>query len=169
MSNTIPLFNITCPNLTRYVHDPVNAFVQLVQLFQPRQISKASFHPNTLSSLVTADGTTLVAAGGHEAEVHVSLHEPGGESLWEFETVIRGPTINNSVSLVPHLPSSSSQPRMVVSNNDCMVLFFDVPGIRDVSTIKSSLRQCGSLELEFPVNYSKRSSFSLHIPKSQSI
>lgn len=62
----------------------------------PRVITDLSFVPNTLAALPLLESeATLIAAGGLEADVHLSLHgprppqqdgEPSSGALWQFET-----------------------------------------------------------------------------------
>lgn len=88
-----------------------------------RAIANLPFTPNTLSALRLPDSvTTLVAAGGQDAELHLSLHSSSSPSPaptplshhrssrphWQYQTQLQG-SINNSVmltSLSPRVPNS---------------------------------------------------------------
>lgn len=78
-----------------------------------RAIANLPFTPNTLSSLRLPDSTTtLLAAGGQDAELHLSLHSLSPSSStssspphhrssrphWQYQTQLQG-SINNSVML----------------------------------------------------------------------
>lgn len=106
-------------------------------------------------------GQTLMAAGGQDAELHLSLHRSLSPHtadakrpprlLWQFEATLPG-SINNAVLLTP--PSESAvEPRVVVSNNDCSVKFYDVP-IRTQST-RPSIKEAGVLRFRVAVNHCK--------------
>ncbi|KAG0692396.1 WD40-repeat-containing domain protein [Suillus ampliporus] len=118
----------------------------------PRAIANLTFTPNTLSSLTLSDSPhTLLAAGGQDTEIHLSLHSPSRtRALWQFSRKLIG-SINNSV-LLARAYDGSHEPRLVVSNNDWTVRLYDVPlrGTQD-------LRCCGTLRLEEPVNHSSMS------------
>ncbi|KAG8213134.1 hypothetical protein J3R82DRAFT_11538 [Butyriboletus roseoflavus] len=136
-----------------------------------RSIADLSFNPNTLASIQLPDSdTTLLAAGGQEAEIHLSLHQPSSRSqrredpsprlrcnnaIWQYYRKLHG-SINNSVLLsslsLTRSGESSVEPRLVVSNNDCTVRFYDV-AVRGESSPKD-LRQSGNLKLEEPINHS---------------
>ena len=113
---------------------------------------------------------TLLAAGGQEAEIHLSLHEPStrsqrrgdpsswprcNDAIWQYYRKLLPGSINNSVLLsslsLTRSGESSVEPRLVVSNNDCSVRFYDV-AIRGESSPKD-LRQSGNLKLEEPINH----------------
>lgn len=117
----------------------------------PRLVADLAFIPNTLSSLTLSDSPhTLLAAGGQDTEIHLSLHSPSRtRALWQFSRKLSG-SINNSV-LLSRAFDSSNEPRLVVSNNDWTVRLYDVPlrarGAQD-------LRCCGALRLKEPVNHS---------------
>ncbi|KAF8558135.1 hypothetical protein OG21DRAFT_1475094 [Imleria badia] len=136
-----------------------------------RTIADLSFNPNTLSSIqVPGSDLTLLAAGGQEAEIHLSLHQPSSRSqrrgdpslqprcnnaIWQYYRKLHG-SINNSVLLsslsLTRSAESCVEPRLVVSNNDCTVRFYDV-AVRGESSPKD-LRQSGNLRLEEPINHS---------------
>ncbi|KAG6906743.1 hypothetical protein DXG01_012295 [Tephrocybe rancida] len=127
----------------------------------PRPLVKLGFNPNTLSSL-SIDGTddTLLAAGGQDAEIHLSYHRPASAQhrqssvAWQTEYSMVG-SINNSVLLtsmsLTRSNESSVEPRLGISNNDATVKFYDVP-MRGQS--KQNLNEIGSVQLSVPINYS---------------
>ncbi|KAJ8516621.1 hypothetical protein ONZ45_g6092 [Pleurotus djamor] len=102
----------------------------------PRIVSNLSFTPNTISSLPLQDGdSTLIAAGGQEAEIHISVHRKK-RPIWHLS----------------RSNESSVEPRAGISNNDCSVRFYDLP-IRGHSQPKE-LKEAGLLRLTVPVNHS---------------
>ena len=120
---------------------------------------KLSFQPNTLTSL-PIDGTdnVLLAAGGQEAEVHLSYCSPSSARhrqgvVWQTECTLTG-SINNSVLLtsmsLTRSYESSVEPRIGISNNDETVKFYNVP-LR--AAPKRGLEEVGSLRLHVPVNH----------------
>ena len=130
------------------------------------------FAPNTLASMeVPGTDATLLAAGGQDTEIHLSLHGPspseepqsrrshwkGATQLWRFEGALMGASILNSVLLtsmnLTRSNESSVEPRVVISNNDETVKFYDVP-IRD-NTRPTSIKESGVLHLGTPVNHCK--------------
>ncbi len=140
------------------------------------------FTPNSLSSLILPDTKeTLLAVGGQEAELHLSLYSPasspymGGEEgaqreparyfgrqRWKFQVQLDGASINNSVLLTSlslnGSHESSAEPRVVVSNHDRTDKFFDVAvrsGRNGDNTLKR-LAIAGMLKLDVPVNHCKR-------------
>ncbi|KAI6107956.1 hypothetical protein F5141DRAFT_1119696 [Pisolithus sp. B1] len=137
----------------------------------PRTIADLPFIPNTLTSLpVPGTDKTLLAVGGQEAEIHLSLHNRSSRSerrnnhlsrprcnydIWNFFMRLSG-SINNSVLLsslsLTRSNESSVEPRLAVSNNDWKVKFYDVPICED--SAPKEIRQCGMLRLEEPVNHS---------------
>ena len=132
-----------------------------------RAIANLPFTPNTLSALCIPDSTnTLVAAGGQDAELHLSLHSSSSSSSsshhhrssrphWQYQTQLQG-SINNSVMLtslsLTKANVSSVEPRVAVSNNDCSVKFFEV-NIRSSDTTASRLKDLGVLRIDVPVNH----------------
>jgi hypothetical protein len=117
----------------------------------PKPLADLTFVPNTLSSLNLSDSSnTLIAAGGQDTEIHLSLHSPSRpRALWQFSRKLYG-SINNSV-LLARAFNSSHEPRLVVSNNDWTVRLYDLPlRVRWAQ----DLRCCGTLALEEPVNHS---------------
>ncbi|KAF8176726.1 hypothetical protein K438DRAFT_1908688 [Mycena galopus ATCC 62051] len=120
----------------------------------PRTLADLAFLPNTLTSLpVPGTDHTLLAAGGQDAEIHLSLLGPESHSAWQFNTHLEG-SINNSILLtslsLTDSNESSAEPRMAVSNNDRVVMFFDVP----VRSRPSTITQVGAVRFNVPVNHS---------------
>ena len=126
---------------------------------EPEVIVDLEFTPNTLASLsVPATDQTLLAAGGQDAEIHLSLHKRSSrrartDPIWSFENRLDA-SINNSVLLtslsLTRSQESSAEPRIAVSNNDCTVKFFDVP-VRNRRP--SKLEEVGFIRLNVPVNH----------------
>ncbi|KAG6827267.1 hypothetical protein H0H92_012531 [Tricholoma furcatifolium] len=127
----------------------------------PRTLVKLPFQPNTLASLpVSGTDDTLLAAGGQEAEIHLSYHSPlracprQNSALWHAEFSLPG-SINNSVLLtsmsLTRSNESSVEPRLGISNNDCTVRFYNVP-LRGQS--KRLIDEVGCLNLNVPINHS---------------
>lgn len=129
----------------------------------PRKLVDLSFTPNTLTSM-TIPGTdhTILAAGGQEAEIHLSCYSASKSSRhsrsqlqWQYDDRING-SINNSLLLTSlsmcHSNESSAEPRIAVSNNDGTVRFFDIP-IR--SETFTSLPESGCVRLAVPINHCK--------------
>ncbi|KAI0707284.1 hypothetical protein C8Q76DRAFT_629023 [Earliella scabrosa] len=143
----------------------------------PRRLVDLSFTPNTISALILPDtNDTLLAAGGQEAELHLSYYQCSdapsssrptrspsrgfGRRLWESKYILDHGSINNSVMLTSmnfaRSHQSAVEPRIVVSNNDRTVKFFDV-AIRSskiVDDFEPRLLDIGSLRLDVPVNHS---------------
>ncbi|KAJ7471420.1 hypothetical protein B0H11DRAFT_2237326 [Mycena galericulata] len=120
----------------------------------PRILADLAFLPNTLASLpVPGTDHTLLAAGGQDAEIHLSLLDPDRDTEWQFNTHLEG-SINNSILLtslsLTDSPESSAEPRMAVSNNDRVVMFFDVP-IRARPTM---INPTGLVRFNVPINHS---------------
>ena len=141
-----------------------SSWVRLIQL--PRTIADLEFTPNSITSLPIGTNDVLLAAGGQEADIHISYHTPSStskslKSLWNINETLTG-SINNSVVLTSLNLTTSNQssvePRIGVSNNDCTVRFYDVPiwskelrkGRRNGRVLDT---QCGSLKLDVPVNH----------------
>ncbi|KAJ7592655.1 hypothetical protein C8J56DRAFT_929158 [Mycena floridula] len=123
----------------------------------PRTLAGLSFTPNTLASLpIPGTDHTLLAAGGQEAEIHLSLHSSrrNGNPVWHYHDRLQA-SINNSVLLtsmsLTRSHESSIEPRLALSNNDCSVKFFTVP-VRTRHC--SAIQEIGSLRLNVPVNHS---------------
>ncbi|KAL0574147.1 hypothetical protein V5O48_007810 [Marasmius crinis-equi] len=124
----------------------------------PHTLIDLHYTPNTLSSLQLPDSDqTLFAAGGQEAEIHISLHDSARSTKpsWRVDEQLHA-SINNSVLLtsmnLTKSNESSVEPKIVVSNNDCTVKFYDVPvRVRNTPIID---KEVGSLRLNVPVNHS---------------
>ncbi|KAJ8594288.1 hypothetical protein M405DRAFT_918131 [Rhizopogon salebrosus TDB-379] len=118
----------------------------------PKPVADLSFIPNTLSSLnldQVPDSHTLLAAGGLDSEIHLSLHSPSQDrALWHFSRRFSG-GCNNSIVL-SRACDGSHEPRLIVSNNDWTVRIYEVP----LHTEPQNLRCCGSIRLQEPVNHS---------------
>ncbi|KAG7089279.1 hypothetical protein E1B28_010978 [Marasmius oreades] len=124
----------------------------------PHTLVDLHYTPNTLSSLQVYDSEhTLLAAGGQEAEIHLSLHDSKRniKPLWRLDDQLHA-SINNSVLLtsmnLARSNESSVEPKIVVSNNDCSVKFYDVP-LRVRNSPKLD-KEVGSMRLNVPVNHS---------------
>src|ERR1700685_235077 len=117
--------------------------------------------------LVPGTENTLIAAGGQEAEIHLSLHRPAtfddshgrvhrlrNSAIWKFEAPLAG-SINNSVLLtsmnLARSHESSIEPRVAISNNDSTVKFYDVP-VR-CETFPLAIKDAGMLRLDVAVNH----------------
>lgn len=127
------------------------------------------------------NGDTLLAAGGQEAELHLSLYAPMplystgsghtarepaqryGRQRWKSEVTLDGASINNSVLLtslsLTGSNESSAEPRVVISNNDKTVKFFDV-ATRGGKHGDKRLSHAGHLRLDVPVNHCECLHFS---------
>ncbi|TFY66359.1 hypothetical protein EVG20_g4730, partial [Dentipellis fragilis] len=140
----------------------------------PTYLANLNFVPNTIASLPVPDShERLVAAGGQEAELHLSLHSGHPSSarrrgsrapvrsqrLWQYDCVLSG-SINNSVLLtslsLTRSHESSAEPRVAVSNNDCTVKFYDVNvrGSKGVDGPPKRISEAGTLRVDVPVNHS---------------
>jgi hypothetical protein len=128
--------------------------------------------PNTIASLHIPDSDErLLAAGGQDAELHLSIYsrrtsprstsDPASRAsrrLWQYDDVLSG-SINNSVLLtslsLTRSNESSAEPRVAVSNNDCTVKFFDVNvrGAKGVDGPPKRISEVGTLRLDVPVNH----------------
>ncbi|TFK17510.1 hypothetical protein FA15DRAFT_761035 [Coprinopsis marcescibilis] len=136
----------------------------------PRTVAELDFTPNSLTSLPIGKDDVLIAAGGQDAEIHISYHTPSSGSsrkssalrnVWSINSRLEG-SINNSVLLsslsLTSSNESSVEPRVGVSNNDRTVRLYDVP-IRG-QTLKRArrneqlLKEAGTLTLDVPVNHS---------------
>lgn len=168
---------VICPHergVVNYVQGPSILEQNLFRSGSKRAIANLPFTPNTLSALRLSDSTnTLIAAGGQDAELHLSLHSSSPSSSassssshhrssrphWQYQTQLQG-SINNSVMLtslsLTKANVSSVEPRVAVSNNDCSVKFFEV-NIRstDSSPAASRLKDLGILRIDVPVNHCK--------------
>ena len=146
----------------------------------PTPLVSLNYVPNTIASLHIPDtNERLLAAGGQDAELHLSIHSrrnstPRNPSdpasprptrrLWQYDNILSG-SINNSVLLtslsLTRSNESSAEPRVAVSNNDCTVKFFDVNvrGTKGVDGPPKRITEVGTLRLDVPVNHC--TSFSL--------
>ncbi|KAI0081001.1 hypothetical protein K474DRAFT_1657182 [Panus rudis PR-1116 ss-1] len=144
-----------------------------------RRVAELGFVANSLSTY-TLPGTqeTILAAGGQEAELHLSMYHPPslsspfasdserrvssflGKQKWMSQTKLAGAaSINNSVQLMnmnltgSHM--SSVEPRLMISNNDSTVKFFDI-AVRSGKyfSAQSRMSQVGELRLDVAVNHS---------------
>lgn len=124
--------------------------------------------PNTLASMqVPGTDNMLMAAGGQDAEIHLSLHRPPpsddshsryhrqpNSAIWQFEAPLSG-SINNSVLLTSislgRSHESSIEPRVGISNNDSTVKFYDIPVRGDRSP--HMIKDAGMLRLDVAVNH----------------
>jgi len=171
---------VICPHekgVVAYPHD--RSIVEhdiLVPNSTPRTLAELGFIPNSLSALNLPDSDdTLLAAGGQEAELHLSLFsstsqacrgDPSyrprnrcfGRKQWESTYGIEPGSINNSVLLtslsLTGSHQSSVEPRVIVSNNDRTVKFFDVAVRRSKGDSLPRLSDAGQLRLDVPVNHS---------------
>ncbi|KAF9533930.1 hypothetical protein CPB83DRAFT_902617 [Crepidotus variabilis] len=147
-----------------------------------RILSNLQFAANSITSLPINESDTLIAAGGQEAELHLSyLSSSSSQSSsssshsavtsssssiqarksrvqWDYSTHLSG-TINNSVLLTSlslttsHL--SSVEPRVGISNNDGTVRLYDVPmRVQNATRTSRGLPQVGSVRLDVPINHS---------------
>ncbi|KAJ7015753.1 hypothetical protein C8F04DRAFT_1284870 [Mycena alexandri] len=119
----------------------------------PRTLAELSFLPNTLASLqVPNTDQTLLAAGGQDAEIYLSLLTSDSRSTWQLSTHLEG-SINNSILLtslsLTDSNQNSAEPRMAVSNNDRVVMFFDVP----IRSRAPTINPVGAVRFNVPVNH----------------
>ncbi|KAI0833580.1 WD40-repeat-containing domain protein [Trametes gibbosa] len=146
----------------------------------PRRLAELTFTPNTISALILPDtNDTLLAAGGQEADLHLSYYQASsscspsfsarpirstprgfGRRLWESKYVLERASINNSVMLTSmsftRSNESSANPRILVSNNDHTVKFYDIALRNGKATddFEPRLLDIGQLPLAVPVNHS---------------
>ncbi|KIY72457.1 hypothetical protein CYLTODRAFT_417856 [Cylindrobasidium torrendii FP15055 ss-10] len=155
---------VVCPRergIVNYVrHNSIVEHNILEPQSMPYKLAKLKFIPNTLTSMaVPGTDSILLAAGGQDAEIHLSCYAPSPQSHsrphWQFHDRIRG-SINNSLLLtslnMSQSHESSAEPRVVVSNNDGTVRFFDVP-IRAEYT-SAHLCEAGAVQLNVAINHS---------------
>ena len=166
---------VICPHERGVVNYVQGASIWEQNLFRSgskRAIADLPFNPNTISALRLPDSTnTLIAAGGQDAELHLSLHSSSPSSStssssshhrssrphWQHQAQLQG-SINNSVMLtslsLTKANVSSAEPRVAVSNNDSTVKFFEV-NIRSSDSSPTSLRlkDLGLLRIDVPVNH----------------
>ncbi|KAF9037704.1 hypothetical protein BJ165DRAFT_1375364, partial [Panaeolus papilionaceus] len=140
----------------------------------PRPLATLSFTPNSLTYLPVNNNDTLIAAGGQDAEIHLSLHTPSSATasshpassspssqkgstrkVWDFEDRPPG-SINNSVFLsslsLTRSNQSSLEPRVGISNNDATVRLYDVP--MRVRNSGRKLLEVGKVGFDVPINHS---------------
>ncbi|RDB29320.1 hypothetical protein Hypma_014894 [Hypsizygus marmoreus] len=155
---------IICPRewgLVNYVEGHAIMEHNIHKDLPPRPLVKLSFIPNTLAALpIEGTDDTLLAAGGQDAEIHLSYHSPISSrhrrtaAVWHTECAMTG-SINNSVLLtsmsLTRSNESSVEPRIGISNNDCTVKFYNIP-IR--GPMKRNVEEVGGLRLNVPVNHS---------------
>jgi hypothetical protein len=125
-----------------------------------RIISHLHFTPNSLTYLPVGVNDTLIAAGGQESEIHLSLHTSSSSrsnrtrQVWEFESPLLG-SINNSVLLtslsLTRANESSVEPRVGVSNNDGSVKLYNIP--MRVHNNRRKLVEVGVIKLDVPINH----------------
>ncbi|KAH9847650.1 WD40-repeat-containing domain protein [Lenzites betulinus] len=143
----------------------------------PRRLAELTFTPNTISALILpGTNDTLLAAGGQEAELHLSYYQSSnscsparptrstprgfGRRLWESKYILENASINNSVMLTSMSFSRSNEsaadPRILVSNNDRTIKFYDVAlrNGRPTDDYEPRLLNIGQLRLDVPVNHS---------------
>ncbi|KAJ7196831.1 hypothetical protein GGX14DRAFT_472927 [Mycena pura] len=149
---------LICPRergIVNYVHSSsIMEHNMLESNKPPRALVELPFMPNTLASMpVPGTDHTLLAAGGQEAEISLSLLTADSQSEWQFDTHLEG-SINNSILLtslsLTDSNESSVEPRMAVSNNDRVVMFFDVP----IRSRPTTLNQVGAVKFNVPINHS---------------
>ncbi|KAI0313643.1 hypothetical protein OF83DRAFT_513177 [Amylostereum chailletii] len=176
---------VICPEergVVNYVHD---LSIMERDLLDPTAdetpLVTLGFTPNTIASLQIPDSNErLLAAGGQDAELHLSIHTRRGaptrrdlsdgipprsddrartRRLWQYDGMLSG-SINNSVLLsslsLTRSHESSAEPRVAVSNNDCTIKFFDVNvrGSKGVDGPPKRISEVGMLRLDVPVNHS---------------
>ncbi|KZT01516.1 uncharacterized protein LAESUDRAFT_731086 [Laetiporus sulphureus 93-53] len=172
---------LICPHERGLVTYPQNHSIIehdiLAPTSNPRALAELSFTPNSLSALnVPNTDDTLLAAGGQDAELYLSLFSSTpqecsstgfsrratrgfGRRQWESKCRIEPGSINNSVLLtslsLTSSHESSVEPRLFVSNNDRTVKFFDV-SLRRVKGDGAlpRLSEAGQWRLDVPVNHS---------------
>ncbi|KAJ7158420.1 WD40-repeat-containing domain protein, partial [Mycena filopes] len=148
---------IICPRergIVNYVQGRSIVEKNLLEPGKPRTLAELSFVPNTLASLpVPNTDHTLLAAGGQDAEIYLSLLTPENKSTWQCMTHLEG-SINNSILLtslsLTDSHQNSAEPRMAVSNNDRVVMFFDVP----IRSRPPAISPVGAVRFNVPVNHS---------------
>ncbi|KZT67437.1 hypothetical protein DAEQUDRAFT_673322 [Daedalea quercina L-15889] len=170
---------VICPHDKGLITYPHDRFIVEQDIHDPnptpRILAPLDFIPNSVSALpIPGTDDTILAAGGQEAELHLSVfsstssgyHVTGsprrpargfGEKQWENKFIIEPGSINNSVSLtsinLTRSNESSVEPRLVVSNNDRTIKFFDI-GMRRNKANAPRLQDGGQLRLDVAVNHS---------------
>ncbi|KAI9066238.1 hypothetical protein FKP32DRAFT_1610143 [Trametes sanguinea] len=182
---------LICPHEKGIVTYPRNFSIVEHDILNPhsesqtprRLVDLTSFTPNTISSLILPDtNDTLLAAGGQEAELHLSYYQSAdscpspsapstrsirsaprgfGRKLWESKYILEhSASINNSVMLTSMSFSrsneSAAEPRILVSNNDRTVKFYDIAVRRGKveNDYEPRLLDIGMLRLDVPINHS---------------
>ncbi|KAF8808637.1 hypothetical protein BYT27DRAFT_7255279 [Phlegmacium glaucopus] len=126
-----------------------------------RTLSQLYFTPNSLTHLPVGVNDTLIAAGGQESEIHLSLHTPSSSrsnrtrQVWEFADQLGG-SINNSVLLtslsLTRANESSVEPRVGISNNDGSVKLYNIP--MRIQNSRRKLPEVGKIKHDVPINHS---------------
>ena len=168
--------DIYAPNSVRgtsgFISPHQSSWISLRQA--PRTLAEFDFIPNSVSAMpVPGTDETILAAGGQEAELHLSVftstssgysstgvpRRPArgfGKKQWENKFTIDPGSINNSVSLtsinLTRSNESSVEPRLVVSNNDHTIKFFDI-GLRRIKSNAPRVQDGGQLRLDVAVNH----------------
>ena len=143
------------------VSSPIYRLDTTLNSLQPtRTLSHLHFTPNSLTHLPVGANDTLIAAGGQESEIHLSLHTPSSSrsnrtrQAWEFESRLGG-SINNSVLLtslsLTRANESSVEPRVGISNNDGSVKLYDIP--MRIQNSRRKLASVGEIKLDVPINH----------------
>jgi hypothetical protein len=137
----------------------------------PRTIVALDWTPNTLACHALPDSDEfLLAAGGQNSELHLSLHraDPLGarctQTRWADSSRRIGGSINNAVAFSSALngPASSLsmgkpadsvvEPTLVVNNNDSTVSLFDV-AVRRADKALGRLHARGKVISSTPINH----------------
>lgn len=144
----------------------------------PRPLINLHFAPNSLAALhIPAINRTLYASGGQNAELNITSvcedklnprdtgdwYRPRREVEFTRETNL-GSSINNSVLLTTSGEDyTRPEPRVVVSNNDCTVRFYDIAmgygqeanGRAGRGSSKGSVSQIGCVKFPAAINHCK--------------
>ncbi|KAI0034745.1 hypothetical protein K488DRAFT_83697 [Vararia minispora EC-137] len=131
----------------------------------PTPLVNLGFVPNTIASLQLPGSTDrLLAAGGQEAELHLSVHprcagaddDAPSPDRPHLDTILPG-SINNSILLtsltLARSHESAVEPRVVVSNNDKTVKFYDV-AVLAREDAPPRISEVGALRFDVAVNHS---------------
>ncbi|EIN09948.1 hypothetical protein PUNSTDRAFT_133719 [Punctularia strigosozonata HHB-11173 SS5] len=139
------------PSIVNYIQDRSIIELDVSGVHRKLRLADCNFSPCNLTALPLPDtDTILYAAGGQEAEIHLSLHSRS-KQIWRHERILPG-SINNSVLLsIGH--EGNPDPRIVVSNNDHCVRFYDIAARRRGQEVER-LFECGTLKLDVPLNHS---------------
>ncbi|KAF9058965.1 hypothetical protein BDP27DRAFT_1372006 [Rhodocollybia butyracea] len=162
---------VICPRERGLVNYVTRDSVVEQDLYNPRSKPRSLFNlpfsaANITSLPVLGGNATLFAAGGQEAELHLSLHHHStrhrrtGAIEWKFEERLKA-SINNSILLTSldlgKSNESSLEPRLAISNNDCSVKFFDIPIALKGTSTTPKIRPAGSVRFNVAVNHSSLS------------